>query len=64
MVWDADSRYFKIDCLFYNTLAKIQIQGLIAKKSKPEEFMPKESKPVNEKSSGLPYINESTKPTC
>ena len=61
MVWNADSHCPRSYCPSQNTSAKVQIQGLIAKESKPKEFRPKKKKPANDKSSDLPCFNEAIK---
>ena len=58
MVWDADSRCPRSHCPSQNTFAKVQNQGSTAKKSKPEEFRPKNSKPANRKTPVPPCINK------
>ena len=42
----------------------MQTQGSIAKKFKPKESRPMETKPANGKSSALPCSNEAVKPNC
>ena len=61
MIRNIDSRYPKDYCLSQNTFIKVQIQGLITKKSKPKESRLKETKPANGKSSVLPHSNEAIK---
>ena len=58
IVQDTNSRCPKNHCLSQNTSAKVQTQGSTVKKSKPEEFKPKDSKPVNGKTPALPRTNK------
>ena len=58
MVRNADSRCLRGHCLSQNTSTKVQTQGSIAKKSKPEEFRLKDSKSANEKTPAPPHINK------
>ena len=64
MVRDANSRYPRNHCLNQNTSAKMQTQGLIAKKSKTKMSRLKKAKLVNGKSSTLPCSDEAVKPNC
>ena len=64
MVRDVDFRCPKGHCPSQNTSAKIQSQGLTAKKFKPKESRSKKAKPTNNKSFTLPHSNEAIKPTC
>ena len=64
MVWNVDSCYPRDHCPSQNTSAKVQTQGLTAKKSKPKESRPKKAKLANGKSSILPRSNKAVKPNC
>ena len=64
MVQDTNSHYPKNYCPSQNTSAKMQIQSLTTKISKPKEYRPKEAKLVNSKSSALLQSNKVIKPNC
>ena len=64
MVRNTDSHCPKDHHPSQNTFAKIQIQGLTAKESKPKESRPKKAKAANGKSSTLPRFDEAVKPNC
>lgn len=61
MIQKANSRCFRSHCLFYNTFAKMQTEGLTAKESKPKESKSKELKLINGRSFALPHTNKSAK---
>ena len=48
MVQNTDFCCSRSHYLFQNTFVKVQTQGLIAQKSKPKEFRPKNLKSINE----------------
>ena len=58
MVRDVDSRCPRGHRPSQNTSTKVQTQGSTAKKSKPEEFRPKESKPADGKTPAPPRTDE------
>lgn len=61
IVWNVESYCFKSYCLFHNTSAKVQIKGLIAKKSKSEESKFRKSKLAIKKFFAPPHINKPIK---
>ena len=61
MVWDTDFCCSRGYCSFYNTYAKVQIQGLIIKEFKSKVSKLSKLKPVDRKSSVLFCTNKLAK---